>query len=179
MLEIFVPEGPEYWDEQKEEFVTPKTKKLALEHSLVSISKWESKWNKPFLSSEKTNEEVLDYIRCMTLNSVNPKLYLMLTTENVTDIQHYIESPMTATTFSNLPPVKNSSKTVTSELIYYWMIALNIPFECQKWHLNRLLTLIQVAKIESSPPKQMGREEMLAQRRAINEKRKAALNSNG
>ncbi|MGB4293547.1 MAG: hypothetical protein WBJ37_11785, partial [Bacteroidales bacterium] len=148
MLQITIP-AVELWDERKQEFVTTKEQTLQLEHSLVSISKWESKWCKPFLSKqEKTSEETLDYIKCMTITqNVDPEVYNYLTNKNIEEINNYINAPMTATYFSDEKTSKTSREQVTAELIYYWMIALNIPFECQKWHLNRLLTLIKVCSI--------------------------------
>ena len=151
MLRITIP-AVEQWDEVKQEFVFTKEQTLSLEHSLVSLSKWESKWCKAFLTKQdKTSEETLDYIKFMTLTqNVDPEVYNYLTNGNISEINEYIEAPMTATYFSDEKTVKTSREQVTAELIYYWMIALNIPFECQKWHLNRLLTLIKVCNIKSA-----------------------------
>ena len=145
MLTIVIPER-EYYDERKNEFIHTKEYEIQLEHSLVSISKWEARHNKPFLDKkEKTTEETLDYIKCMTITqNVPDKAYLGLSQKNIKDIKKYIDSPMTATTFSNVGNRGPSREIITSELIYYWMISLNIPMECQKWHINRLLTLIRV-----------------------------------
>ena len=183
MLEIVIEE-PEQWDEKKEEFVYTtdgKDETLRLEHSLVSTSKWESKWEKPFLSKEdKTVEQTIDYIKMMTLTqNVDSKIYNYLSNENIFEINKYIEAPMTATTFSKDNNQGRSNEIITSELIYYWMIALNIPFECQKWHLNRLLTLIRVCNIKNQPPKQMGKQELMRRNAAINEARRKKLNSKG
>lgn len=181
MLNITVPET-ELWDERKQEFISTTSKTLQLEHSLVSVSKWESKWHKAFLSKqEKTEEENLDYIRCMTITqNVNPDIYSCLTTENFTEINKYIDDPMTAVYFAKGKGggIKNR-ETITSELIYYWMISLNVPFECQKWHLNRLLTLIEVCDIKNKPTKKMGRSELLSRNAALNEARKKQLNTTG
>lgn len=155
MLHITIP-AAELWDESKQEFISTKGQTLQLEHSLVSLSKWESKWCKAFLSkNEKTIEETLDYIKCMTLTqNVNPESYNYITNANIVQINQYIESPMSATFFTDDKTAGKSGKeTITAELIYYWMIAYNIPFECQKWHLNRLLTLIRVCEIKNRPPK--------------------------
>lgn len=181
MLLIEIPINPEGWDEEKEEFVPAKTRVLSLEHSLVSLSKWESKWNKPFLTKdEKTHEETLDYIKCMTLTkNVDPTVYSCLTSENIKQVNAYIEAPMTATTFSQEPAGKGNSEQITSELIYYWMVALQIPFECQKWHLNRLLTLVRVCNIKNQPPKKMSKSAILSQNAALNAKRKQMHNSKG
>ena len=181
MLEITIP-GTEEWDEDKEEFITTKETTLRLEHSLVSLSKWESRWGKPFLDSEdKTIEETLDYIRCMTLTqNVDPNVYYGLTSENVKQVEAYILAPMTETTISRRNNKTFAPKeTITSELIYYWMIALNIPFECQKWHLNRLITLIEVCNIKNSPPKKLSRNELLMRNTELNAQRRKALNSKG
>lgn len=180
MLYITVP-SQEFWDEKKEEFVTTKEQTLQLEHSLVSVSKWEAKWRKVFLSKkDKTNEEVIDYIKCMTITqNVDPDIYRYLTKENIDEIQEYITAPMTATWFSDETHSSSSSEQVTSELIYYWMIAQNIPFECQKWHLNRLLTLIRVCSIKNKSPKKMSKSEIMMRNASLNAARRKQLNSNG
>lgn len=180
MLQITIP-AREMWDEQNNEFVYTNEQTLQLEHSLISLSKWESKWNKPFLSKEsKTYEEVLDYVKCMTLTQkVSPEIYANLTDENMRDIQRYIEAPMTATTFSEEKNTKGNREIVTSELIYYWMIALGIPMECEKWHLNRLLTLVRVCNIKNSPPKKMGKNAIMSQNASLNAARRKRLNSKG
>lgn len=179
MLTIIVPER-EYYDEEKGEFARSKEATLQLEHSLVSLSKWEAKWNKPFLSSDnKTEEEILDYIRCMTITqNVNKNIYYRLSRDNITKINEYINLPMTATTFSEKDNARNRD-IITAEIIYYWMISLNIPLECQKWHLNRLLTLIKVCSIKNSPPKKMTKREIMSRNRALNASRKRALGSRG
>ena len=181
MLQITIP-TTEQWDEQQQMFVYTKEQTLQLEHSLVSLSKWESKWNKAFLSNqEKTYEETIDYVRCMTLTqNVNPDVYRCLSRENIEQINNYIDSKMTATYFSDDKSIgKRNSEIVTSEIIYYWMIALNIPFECQKWHLNRLLTLIKVCNIKNQPPKKMGRRDVMRNNSAINAARRKRFNSKG
>lgn len=181
MLRITIP-AFEGWDESKQEFVQMKEHTLQLEHSLVSLSKWESKWCKVFLSKEtKTREETLDYIKCMTLTqNVNPEVYNYLTAENFKQINEYIEAPMTATYFAkDLPGGTSSREQVTSELIYYWMIALNIPFECQKWHLNRLLTLVKVCNVKNSPPKKMSKRDIMSRNAALNAARRQRMNSSG
>lgn len=181
MLQITIPVSPEGWDEEKQEFVTPKEQTLQLEHSLVSLSKWESKWCKAFLTkAPKTPEETLDYIRCMTLTqNVNPDVYNHITTANVEQVNDYIGAPMTATYFSEDKKGKSNNEVVTSELIYYWMIALNIPFECQKWHLNRLLTLIRVCNIKNAPPKKRSTKEIMSRNAALNAARRKQFNSRG
>ena len=181
MLQITIP-SVEKWDEVNNQFVYTREQTLQLEHSLVSLSKWESKWKKIFLSGqEKTYEETMDYIKCMTLTqNVDPDVYNNLTKENIDAINSYIDDKMTATYFSNENAVSNrSSEQISSELIYYWMIALNIPFECQKWHLNRLLTLIKVCNIKNQPPKKMSKRDVMRNNTAINNARRKRLNSNG
>ena len=180
MLQIVIPET-ELWDEEKQEFSIAKEQVLQLEHSLVSLSKWESKWCKVFLSKqEKTYEETIDYIKCMTLTqNVKPEVYSRLTKSNISEIEEYISAPMTATYFSKNQTGKANSEQVTSELIYYWMIALNIPFECQKWHLNRLLTLIRVCNIKNQPHKKMSKRDIMSRNAALNAARRKQLNTNG
>lgn len=180
MLRITIP-AVELWDERKQEFVTTKEQTLQLEHSLVSLSKWESKWNKSFLSSkDKTMEETIDYIKCMTLTqNVNPDVYNYLTSKNISEVNDYIGSPMTATVFSDDTSRKHSREVITSELIYYWMIALQIPFECQKWHLNRLITLIRVCNVKNAPPKKMSRRETRNRYAELNAARRKKLNTKG
>ena len=180
MLQITIP-ASEGWDENKQEFVDVKEQTLQLEHSLVSLSKWESKWCKAFFSKkEKTYEETLDYIKCMTLTqNVRPEVYEHLTRENVEQINKYIEAPMTATYLSEDRKGKVNGETVTAELIYYWMIALNIPFECQKWHLNRLLTLIRVCNVKNHPPKKMSKSSIMSRNAALNAARRKQLNTRG
>lgn len=182
MLQIAIP-SIEYYDSVRNEFFTVKGQVIQLEHSLVSISKWESKWNKPFLSKEqKTVEEFLDYVRCMTLTqNVNPMLYQNINPDISKQIMDYIEAPMTATTFHDYPgaPRRGSSEIITSELIYYWMVALQIPFECQKWHFNRLMTLIRVCNIKNSPKKKMSRNEIFSRNAALNAARRGKMGSAG
>lgn len=180
MLTITIPET-EQWDEVNQEFIHTKAQTLHLEHSLVSLSKWESKWCKPFLSKEdKTFDETIDYIRCMTLiRDVPESTYRCLTQANIKQINDYISAPMTATWFSKDNYGRGSREQITSELIYYWMITLNIPFECQKWHLNRLLTLIRVCNIKNQPSKKMSRREIMGRNAALNAARRKQLNTTG
>lgn len=180
MLQIAIS-GTEQWDEVHQEFVYTKEQTLTLEHSLISISKWEAKWHKSFLSKkEKTHEETLDYIKCMTLTpNVDPEVYNCLTPDIFEQINNYIAAPMTATVFSNEKGGPANREVVTSELIYYWMIALNIPFECQKWHLNRLLTLIRVCNIKNAPPKKIGKRALMSRNASLNAARRQSLNTRG
>lgn len=181
MLQITVTIVPEGWDEKRQEFVEPKTQTLQLEHSLVSLRKWESKWCKAFLSKkEKTLEETVDYIKCMTLTqNVNPETYNYLTKKHIDQINEYISAPMTATYFYEEKTPGQKQETVTAELIYYWMIALQIPFECQKWHLNQLMALIKVCNIKNAPPKKMSRQAMASRNAALNEARRKQWGTSG
>lgn len=180
MLQITIP-SVELWDEVTQEFTVTKQYTLQLEHSLVSVSKWESKWNKVFLSKEeKTYEETIDYIKCMTITQNIPdEAYRHITKNNVEQIEKYISAPMTATWFSNEKATGVSREKVTSELIYYWMISLNIPFECQKWHLNRLLTLIRVCNVKNTPPKKMSKRSLMQRNAALNAARRKQYNTTG
>lgn len=170
----------ESWDDEKQEFIYSNKRVLQLEHSLLSISKWEAKWHKPFLSKvDKTLDETVDYIRCMSMTGdIDDNTLSMLRNADVAKINAYIENPMTATTF---PPEKRSgpNETITSELIYYWMVSYNIPFECQKWHINRLLTLIRVCNFKNTPPKKMSQKELLNKYSAINDARRKQLGTRG
>lgn len=182
MLQITIP-ASEYYNDKTGEFITVKSQTLSLEHSLVSISKWESKWHKPFLSSNysKTNEEIIDYVRCMTLTqNVDPRVYNNLTEELFIKINNYCDDSMTATWFSDdNKPTKKSNEVLTSELIYYYMFCNNIPMECQKWHINRLITLIRVCSIKNAPPKKMSQQELRARQRKMNNARRKKLHTTG
>ena len=181
MLKITVPES-EYFDEVKEEFVHIKEQAMSLEHSLVSISRWEAKHCKTFLDkNHKTDEELRDYIRCMTLTqNVNPLVYYNLSNDNINDIIEYMNSPMTATTFNdNNMPNNRSNERITSELIYYWMFSFRIPKECEKWHINRLLTLIKIFGVKNGNDKKMPKNEILKQNAELNRARRKRLNTKG
>ncbi|MDO4845862.1 MAG: hypothetical protein Q3977_04530 [Oscillospiraceae bacterium] len=180
MLQIIVPSS-ELFDQRTQTFETVPEQTLQLEHSLISLSKWESKWKKPFLSSEKNNDEMRDYIRCMTLTPhVQPTVYMGLTADNIQTIRNYIDDPMTATTINDRRRGGRPNKeTVTSELIYYWMIMRDIPWECQKWHLNRLMTLIRICDIKDAPQKKMSRRDILAENAALNSARRAKHHTRG
>ena len=180
MLQIVIP-ALEYWDEEKERFVSEKEQVLQLEHSLISLSKWESKWCKSFLSTkELSREENMDYIRCMTITkNVSPDTYRRLTNQHIEQINEYIKAPMTATTFREGRGAKGRKRIITAELIYYWMVAFNMPVEFQKWHPNRLLTLIRVCEIENSPKKKQSANDILRENAALNAARKAQLKTKG
>lgn len=179
MLTIAVPGGEKFIDATGE-FINAKPQTLKLEHSLVSLAKWESKWCKPFLTSNKTDAEIVDYVKCMTITqNVNPNLYLFLSDDNLTAINEYINAPMTATTFSEDGNGKRNREIVTAELVYYWMIALGIPSEYDKWHLNRLLTLIRVCSVKNAPPIKRSEAEIAQDYAALNEARKKKYNTKG
>ena len=187
MLLITIPElVDEKYDEENNEFIyttIAKEETLELEHSLASVSNWESKWCKSFLfTKDKTTEEVLDYIKCMTITpNVDPKIYNRITDDNIRKINEYIDAPMTATTFSDSKRKnkKTNREIITAEVIYYWMVTLNIPFECDKWHLNRLIALVKVCSIKNNPPKKMSQREIMSQNSALNAIRKQQLNTKG
>jgi hypothetical protein len=180
MLQITIP-ARELWDEYQQVFITSKEQTLQLEHSLVSLRKWESKWCKPFISTkEKTIEETIDYIKCMTITqNVSPDTYRCLTNENLQEINDYIAAPMTATTFSENGKEKPNREVITAELIYYWMIALQIPPQYEKWHLNSLLTLIRVCNIKNQPTKKRSKRDTASSYAQLNAARRKQLNSKG
>lgn len=183
MIEIIVPQK-EIYDEVANEFILIKETKLQLEHSLISIRKWEAKWHKPFLESDdKTLKEIIDYTKCMTMNKgVDPLVYDFMPAEAISKIVDYIKDPMTATWFSDnstMGAAKTRNEVVTAEIIYWWMIALNIPSEYEKWHLNQLLTLIKVVSLKNQGPKKVDKHAEAARRRRINQERRARFNSKG
>ena len=180
MLTIKVP-GKEFFDTVLQEFVSVDDVVLELEHSLVSLSKWESKFEKPFLgSAEKTDEEVLAYIEAMILTEDYPSdIIKRLSKDNIKEINSYIEAKMTATWFNDKKPAKKNNEVITAEVIYYWMITFNIPIEFQYWHLNRLFTLIKVFSVKNTKPEKMSKRDLLAKNRELNAKRKAELGTTG
>ena len=180
MLTIVVP-GEETFDETTSSFCTVGDITLELEHSLVSLSKWESIYEKPFLGAgEKSDEEVMDYVRCMILSpDFPPEVFSKFTQANIDAVNAYINKPSTATWFASDPNGRKSAEVITSELIYYWLTVFNIPFECQHWHLNRLFTFIRVCNVKNQKPKKQTRAEMLAQRNQLNAERKARYKTSG
>lgn len=181
MLEIVVP-ASECYDERTGEFVSVgKDIRLQMEHSLMSISKWEAKHHKAFLSRrEKTREEMDDYFRCMTINKISDdSVYSRLTASNLKTIEAYIEDPMTATYMEKDSEGTGPSDTITSELIYYWMVSYRIPSEFQKWHINRLMALIHVCGKKNAPAKKMSKTALAQRNAALNAKRRAAMKTKG
>lgn len=180
MLKLIIV-GTEFYDEETETFETVGDIELELEHSLISLSKWESKHQVPFLTqSAKTPEEIFSYIEAMILTPNFPGgIARRFNHKNLEEINAYIDSKESATTFGKMPERRGRGETITSELIYYWMVAFNIPFECERWHLNRLFALIRICNIKSEKPKKMSRNEIVQRNRELNEQRKAQFNTSG
>jgi hypothetical protein len=181
MLRISVP-GSEFFDDATSKFITTEPLELELEHCLAAVSKWESKFEKPFLSSgNQTHAEVLAYVKCMVLNrGFDFDAPFELSPENLDQVNQYINSKQTATTFAKEHnSFSKTSEIVTSELIYYWMVSFNIPFECEHWNLNRLLALVKICSIKNGKPKKMSRNEVAQRNRELNDARRAALGTSG
>lgn len=179
MLELKIYK-PEVYNEETNEFSFPFVGLLKLEHSLRSVSKWESKWEIPYLDGkEKTDEQTLDYIRCMCVDGIDEKLIENLSRSNLQEISNYINAKMTATWFSEKKNQPTSREVITSEVMYYWMVALQIDFQCQDWHLNRFLTLVKVANEKNQPEKKMSKSELAARNRELNAQRRAQMKSRG
>lgn len=191
MLKITIPGAKDAWDPIKEEFVTRKEQTLRLEHSLISIHEWEGIFHIPFLDNTKmTPEQMIEYVKCMTLTpNVDPEVYNHLTSENIKDIQNYISDPRTATWFSKEAETMAGKKgmgrkdVITSELVYYWMIAQNIPKECEKWHFSQLLTLIKVCSLKNEEANgkgnKMKKSQIYNQNRQLNAARRKQLHTKG
>lgn len=182
MLELTIPAG-EIWDESKQEFRQTREVKLKLEHSLISISKWEARWKKAYLKDrEKTEEEVLDYICCMSIGTeITLDMLLMLTVEDIAKIKAYINDPMTATVIKHPPQEggRPTGDTITSELIYYWMGSYQIPVQFEKWHLNRLLALIDLYNVKNNPPKKRSMRQIAQSYAELNAQRRKTLGTKG
>ena len=180
MLRITVPET-EVFNEETDEFYTLDALELELEHSLSSLSKWESEFEVPFLSSnEKTPEQILGYAYHMIISpGVNSDIVMRFSQKNLEDINAYIEAKHSATTFGDMPKKTGRGEVITSELIYYWLVAFNIPFECEHWHLNRLFALIRICNLKNQPQKKMSKSELAARNRQLNAERLANLNTSG
>lgn len=180
MLKIIVP-GTEFYNEETETFESVGDFELKLEHSLISLSKWESKHQTPFLTQQsKTTAEIFSYIESMIINKNYPDgLFNRLSRENIAEINRYIESKESATTFGSMPERRGRGEVITAELIYYWMVAFQIPFECERWHLNRLFALIRICNIKNTKPKKMTRNEIAQRNRELNDRRRAELGTRG
>lgn len=181
MMWIEIPEG-DFFDESKEEFIYSKGYRIKIEHSLVSLAKWESKWKKPFLHTKLNKAQWLSYIQCMTITqNVDPIAYRMISKKQLKAVQDYVNDSQTATTITNNAPQRPQKKEiVTAEIIYFWMVSYNIPVEFEKWHLSRLLTLIEVCSIKNNTSgKKMSKSEIMRQNNKINAARRAAMNSRG
>lgn len=183
MLHIEIPDV-ELYDEINNEFKIRKGASIVMEHSLLSLAKWESKYHKPFLTDdEKSLEETIEYYKCMTITqNVDPSVYQNITPAISRQIDDYMSNTMSATTFREFPgsnKLNNDGSFISAEIIYYWMISLNIPFECQKWHLNRLMTLIRVVTEKNAPTKKIPKSDLLARQRRLNEERKRKFNTSG
>lgn len=180
MLRITI-EGGDYFNDETEEFIYFDDVVLDLEHSLLSLSKWESIYQKPFLSAgEKSVEEIFGYLKAMVVSPmVDLDVLHRCSQKNIDTVQKYIESGQSATTFGSMPERRGPGETITSELIYYWMVAFNIPFECETWHLNRLFSLIRICNIKNSKPRKMSRNEIAMRNKELNDKRRAELNTSG
>ena len=179
MLELPIPER-ELWDESSEQFVYTTPVRLKLEHSLISVSRWESKWKEPFLKSldQMPRNWLVDYVRCMSL--VDKADVTGIGDGELQMVLSYINDPHTATKITDRARrSRRRPETVTSELVYYWMTQFNIPFSCEKWHFNRLMTLIRVCQAKGGPPEKLGRQEAMQQRALLNAKRRAAAHSRG
>jgi hypothetical protein len=183
MLKLTIHTTEELWNEEEQTFFYDSSSDviLELEHSLVSLSKWESEFQKPFLASgEKSSEEVLAYIRAMIITKDYPKsITEKFTKENFLAINNYIESKQSATTFGKMPDRKGRGETITSELVYYWMVAFNIPFECETWHLNRLFSLIQICNVKNAKPEKQSKHAIAQRNRELNEQRRKEFGTNG
>lgn len=180
MLQLSVTMS-ESFNEVTSEFLSVDVVVIELEHSLVSLSKWESNFERPFIASrDKTPEEILWYVKAMTTTpNVPPEVFQNLSQKNVDEINAYINAKMTATWFSEGQKQRQTREIVTAEVIYYWMIHLGIPFECQHWHLNKLLTLIRVCNQKNAPEKKLNKQEIAERNRMLNDQRKAQLKTKG
>lgn len=175
----------ELYDEEKEEFINiSEDKSIVIEHSLLSISKWESKWHKIYLDDKLklTHEESLDYIRCMTLTqNVDPNYYRLIDNNKLIEIQKYMNDPYSATYFNEVPrgTAQRHSEKISSEVLYYYMFKLGIPKDCEKWHINRLQNLIRIFSIKDAPDQKMNKRQTADYYRRLNAQRRSKLKSKG
>lgn len=180
---IIIP-GDQLWDPVNNRFLKKSDVRIVVEHSLLSVSKWEQKWKVNFIGNKDlTTEQFLDYIRCMCITpNIDPEIFQKLPMSTIEEITNYIADPMTATTITEPPGKQQKSKykILTNEVIYYWMTALQIPFDpCERWHLNRLLVLIKIASIEQQPDKKMSKADAMRQQRSLNAARRARFGTKG
>lgn len=180
MLRIII-EGDEVFNDETQTFDTINDVVFDLEHSLISLSKWESEYQKPFLSpGAKTSEEIFGYLKAMVVTpNLDPDVLYDCSQDNIDKIQKYIDSSQSATTFGVMPDRRGPGEVITSELIYYWLVSFNIPFECQYWHLNRLFSLIRICNIKSGKPRKMSRNDIAQRNRDLNAQRRAELGTSG
>lgn len=182
MLIVNIP-GQELWDENNQRFIKVDDTTLEMENSLYAIANWESKWGKSFFQNdEKTEAETIDYIKQMTINKVDDMVYKCIDRQTFCKIKDYINLPMTATKINskrNQNGNVQSSSYITAEIIYYMMLTLGIPPEYDRWHINRLITLIRVCQIKSQPPQKMSQQEAIAYQARLNAERRAKLKSKG
>jgi hypothetical protein len=182
LLQLWVGQD-EFLDSETNRFIKTGGTLLMLEHSLASLSKWEETWEVPFISTNRTTEQTIDYIRCMVLNpDVDDTVLSRLRDPDIVAINEYIGRKMTATTIAESNTKDSNKRVITAELLYHWMIGNSIPMECQYWHLNKLLMLIRVISEENTPPdkrKKMSRAEIMERNRRLNAERRQQMNSKG
>lgn len=180
MLTLII-DGDENYNEETSTFETFDDVVVDLEHSLLSLSKWESKYQKPFLSSDtKSSEEIFGYLQAMVITpNLDPSVLFKCSSANIVTIQEYIDSSQSATTFGSMPERGGPGEVITSELIYYWMVAFTIPFECEHWHLNRLFSLVRICNIKNEDPKTMSRNDVAQRNQELNAARRKELNTTG
>lgn len=172
----------DFFDESTEEFISFKGCRFKIEHSLVSLAKWESKWKVPFLHTQLTRAQWIDYVRCMTITqNVDPLTYRVISNPLLKEIQDYVNESQTATTIKdNTPNRPRKKEIVTAEIIYFWMLSYQVPVEFEKWHLSRLLTLIEVCAIKNdTSSRKMSKSDILKQNNKLNAARRAAHHSRG
>lgn len=178
MLTITITD--EYWDDDAEIFRYPEVAVLQFEHSLVSLSKWEAEFHKPFLTPDnKTEEEMVGYVKAMLITDTDPSILQRLTQEDIEQLDAYINNPMTGSTINELPQRGKASERISAELIYFWMSNYQIDYECRHWHLNQLFTLIKIHHAKTQKPKPMSKNARAQQMAELNAQRRAKTGSHG